>query len=327
MWMGPMSGGFNYQASLREPTFWLGSGTSIELRSFYLDGRKGGSVSLERNLMRKPQGREYFKPHGNAYGLSFFHYKLKDSAWLPPTVSWDEGDYNFLKLYYDRVIPGHFYDQEISTYVSTNFFGSDYKFDKLFIEYKGELDLNRSHFWSWRVAWGYAHGDLPAQDAFYLASVSPLEEFDNLWYRSRGSLPNKWRETGEVYLGGGGNVRGYTDLYLSGSKLFAFNLKWTLPNCLKYVPAQIPYLSEQLNSIQWDIFYDFGSVWSSKNPPRTKDLFHDLGVGLAYKLPYLDQLFGNSYIRFDFPIWLDKSDVLENHFKFRWRFSIGTGVL
>ena len=326
-WIGPQSGRFHYDFSWKEPTFWLGNGTNFKLRSFYLEGRKGGEIGVEKDQIRRPQGREYFQAQGSKYGASIRAYRLKDASWLPPSVLWQRGDLNFASLHYQGLFPGHYYDQELGAYLSTSFFQSDFNFNKIFLEYKGVLDFGFSQNWSWRIAFGYASGDLPAQAKFYLASGSPLEEFDNFWYRSRGSLPNKWRQAGELYLPGGGNLRGYTDQNISGKKLFSLNFKWGIPNYLKLIPAKIPYLTTQLNSIKWEVFYDYGSAWDTKNPPALKDFFSDLGLGLGYKIPLLDQIFKESNIRFDFPFWLDKPKGSDDRFKFRWRFSVGKGVL
>ena len=327
MWMGPQSGRFHYDLSWKEPAFWLGGVTYLNLRSFYLDGRRGGAVSLERNQLRTPGNREYFEAHGSKYGAGIYAYRLKDDRWLPPTVTWQKGDLNFAKLYYQVVKPGRYYDQKFSANFSTDFFRSDFNFNRFFSEYRGELDLGLPFSWAWRVAFGYANGNVSVQSKFYLASASPLEEFDNIWYRSRGSLPNKWRDKGNLYLAGGGNVRGYADQNLAGNKLFSFNLKWSFPNYLKLIPAKIPYLTGELNSIRWDLFYDFGSVWDTKNAPKFENFFSDLGIGLVYRIPYLDQIIPDSRVRFDFPFWVDKPANGEKHFKFRWLFSVGAGIL
>jgi hypothetical protein len=263
IWMGPQSGRFHYAASLKEPTFWLGQVTYLELSSFYQEGRQGGEIGIVKDRLEISEGRHYLPPQGSRYGASVSAYRLTDSRWLPPTVRWENGDLNFGKVFYKGIFPGRYYSQEINTYLSTGFFRSDFNFHKIFLEYKGELDFRFSHSWAWRVAFGYANGNLAAQDRFYLASASPLEEFQNPWYRSRGSLPNQWRNTGDLYLPGGGNVRGYTDRNNSGSRLFSFNFKWAIPNYLKQIPIDIPYLSTQLNGIGWDLFYDFGSVWDT----------------------------------------------------------------
>ncbi len=327
LWMGPMSGRFHYDVSWKEPSFWLGPVTYLNLRSFYSEGRQGEEASLEKVNLRIPGYREYFEPQGSRYGVGIYTYRLKSERWLPPAISWDSGDLNLIKAHYLGMFPGRYYDQEFSAEFSTDFYRTDFNLHKLWLEYKGELDLKISQVWSWRVSFGYANGKLPVQDRFYLASASPLEEFANSWYRSRGSLPNKWREEGNLYMPGGGNVRGYTEMILSGQKLFSLNFKWAFPNYLKLIPARVPYLSEQINSLKWDLFYDFGSVWNSDDPPPWKDFFHDAGIGLVYEIPYLDQIFSDSRVRLDFPFWLDKPQVGEKHFKFRWLFSMGGGIL
>jgi outer membrane protein assembly factor BamA len=128
-------------------------------------------------------------------------------------------------------------------------------------------------------------------------------------------------------LTGGANVRGYTELSLSGERMFGINFKAGLPNPFKLIKPQLAVVSEQFKSIKFDFFYDFGSVWNTDDPPPLKNFYNDAGLGLVYETPYLDQIFSDSQVRLDFPFWLDKPQAGEKHFKFRWLFSIGGGIL
>ncbi len=323
MWEGLQSGKFNYEATFSEPTFWLGTGTNVQLESYYLDGRMGWEASLWRDMMR---GFFSQNRRGVIFGTKFRQILLKEDNYLPFVPAWSSGKINLVNFFLSYRKPWRFFATEGKVSLGSTTFGSDFTYSKSWAEVKGSWSGIPQHTFSLRATGGYASGLVTLQDKFYLASSSPLEEFDNPWYRSKGTLPNEAKEKAHLYLPGGGNVRGYLNQNQAGNKLLAFNLKWEYPNPTSYIPWRIPYVTKELNSIRTDLFFDFGNVWSTSGVPKFDDFGADLGLGLSYKIPYLDQLLLENQIRLDLPLWVDNPKGNENQFKFRWIFSLGSGI-
>ncbi|EQB62926.1 MAG: aminopeptidase N [candidate division Zixibacteria bacterium RBG-1] len=323
LWEGLNSGKFNYEAAFHEPALWLGTGTNFQLKSYYLDGRAGWEASLWRDLMKgfQPQTRR-----GTTFGAKFKQVLLKDGNYLPVGSDWSSGKINLVNFFFTYRKPYRLFSTDAKISLNSSTLGSDFAYSKSYAELKGSWWGIPGHTFSARIAGGYSSGSVPVQDKFYLAGASPLEEFDNPWYRSKGTLPHDWKKNAHLYLPGGGNVRGYLNQNVSGNKLLALNLKWGFPNPLSLLPHNIPYVSKELNSIKPEVFFDFGNVWDTKRAPQFNDFASDLGVGLSYTIPYLNQLLLENQIRFDFPLWVDNPKGSENQVKFRWIFSLGAGI-
>jgi hypothetical protein len=194
--------------------------------------------------------------------------------------------------------------------------GSDFNFAQTSLEILNKLWDNYS---DWEIDLrffaGYSEGDVPLQYLFNLSGANSWGEFQQSFYRSKGSLPYPWRRNGHLYKKGGGNVRGYT-LYdnnnILGRRIMAFNLDITMANPLEllYIPV--------IEDMKPVFFTDIGEVWD-KTMPTLRTFKKSIGFSIIWDSEYhLDYLFNLERVQLDFPLWLSDVSKNEKNIEFRW---------
>jgi hypothetical protein len=297
VWLKPYSRLVDFDFFYSTPFYSIGDLFWTNCRLYTLDGRQGGHFSLSRLFTNKSYGE-----------VGVANHLLYDDTYL--MSPWSEGTINslFLNLQYGQLL---------SLSLMTSLFGSRFDFSQIFVEGLKTYGDNRS---SWqldiRLFTGYSDGSVPNQYLFNLAGDNSWEEFQQPFYRSRGSLPYPWKRAGNLYKQGGGNVRGASfSPIITGLNIAAVNVDLRLPTpwrswAFPVIPAIDPYL-----------FIDAGQVWN-KTVPGIDDFKRSFGIGLNWVAwGWLDYFFRLKQVRFEVP-------VLVSHLpqdKFRWliRFDFG----
>lgn len=313
LWYGPMSKKVNYDLNFETPLRRWGKLTSLTFTSSFLEGRTektfGFKKTVRKSLFRQPAWD---------FVLNFSHFDVLDTNYvLDP---WEKGKTNTVQvsLSYrtqDRALKRHWHLQ----YRSTTF-ASDFNFDKVELTLKEEVGSRSDWGLAIRFYGGYSGGQLPLQEKFYLAAASPLENFYDPWYRSRGTLPTKWHEQGHLQKGGGANLRGYLDKNQVGQRLLAANLQLAYPNPLRPLIKALPFVGKIFSRINTYAFFDAGDV---REDDFDFSLKYDAGLGFLWKFPFLPPRLDPVSIRVDFPIYVNRPRWDEKAFEFRWL--VGTG--
>jgi hypothetical protein len=299
------------EISYRTPCYTISDNFWLDLRLYHLDGREGGSCGLTSQL-----SHDYLKTFEYGFGLT--GHRVFNSVYL--MAPWDENDVTTLFLNF-KTAANYSYSwkrkYEVSVFTHTSFLGSAYDFSQIYLE-ASRIFSSTSSDWEAviRCYTGYSQGRVPAQFQFNLSGANGWEEFDEPFYRSKGSLPFPWRKNGHLFKAGGGDVRGAS---LSGmptpildNKIIAGNLDLVIPNPIRFTNLFV------LRDLTTYIFADIGSVWSG-SIPALNQFQKSAGFGLMLPMgKWADFLFNLKSIRMDFPLWIGNIDADQDQLKFRW---------
>ncbi len=299
------------EVSYRTPFYAIGNNVRFDLSLYRLDGREGGSCGLTGQL-----SQNYLK--SLEYGLGLTGHHVFNPSYL--MAAWDENDVTTLFLNFKTAANyRHSWRKkyEVTVFTHTSFLGSAYGFAQIYLEASRIFSNARSDWQAvLRCYTGYGKGRVPAQFQFNLSGANGWDEFNEPFYRSKGSLPYPWRKNGHLFKAGGGNVRGAS---LSGSptpildnKIIAGNLDIVIPNPLRYSSLFM------LRDLTTYVFADIGSVWSGSMPALGQ---FQKSAGFGLQLPmgkWADFLFNLKSIGMDFPLWIGNLAVNKDHQKFRW---------
>jgi hypothetical protein len=300
--------------SYQTPFYSINPKTWFYLRLYRLDGREGLQCGLLSRVYRS-----YLK--FVEYGMGITSHQVFNSAYL--MAPWDESRVSTLYLNYKRSVAysnGWKNKHKLRVYTHTSFFDDRYKFSQIFLE------TSRT-FWDEHSDWeailrfftGYSQGKVPAQFLFNLSGGNGWDEFSDLFYRSKGSLPYSWRRNGHLYKAGGGNVRGAS---LAGEPASMLDEKIISANCDIMIPNPVRFTNLILLrdlTLYW--FIDAGAVWHQSIPEL--DQFQKT-TGLSFLLPagrWLDFLFNLKNVRLDFPVWIGNKGAEAGRDRLRWLIS------
>jgi hypothetical protein len=147
------------------------------------------------------------------------------------------------------------------------------------------------------------------------------------WYRSKETLPEKWKNSGHLYPPGGANLHGYLFANRDARHIAALNAKVSFGNPVnwtyKKLKVNLGEVNKNLNAITTDAFLDVGRGWNSSKIPPPSSFLADLGVAASYRFPYtwLRSGLGNESVRFYMPLWVSDPPPGEKPWKFRWLFA------
>ncbi|MCK5032139.1 MAG: hypothetical protein KAS18_00865, partial [Calditrichia bacterium] len=312
-WYKTAWGNADFDFSYRTPVDWLGKLTHVYLNAFTIDGRQGGQVSISHLLDKVWSQEPRYKIEA---GLA--NHKLFDDRYLMNI--WDSGDVNTVFINWSSEDSYH-RGWKPKNLMQLNFissvFNEKYNFSQISFEWLYKV-WNSYSDWEidLRLFTGYGDGKTPAQYLFNLTGDNSWGEFQQSFYRSKGSLPFPWRRTGHLYKQGGGNVRGYSlikvNSELYASNIASFNIDISLPNPLDqfYIPV--------IEDIYPVVFSDIGAVWE-KDIPSIKSFKKSFGFSLVWNsYYYVDYLFNLEKVRVDFPIWLSHVPSNTDNLEFRW---------
>jgi hypothetical protein len=272
MWYKTATRRLDFDLDYQTPVGWLGKLSEIHLRLFTLDGRQGGRIGLIHRLSFMGDPKVEMQ-------IGFANHQLFDAEYL--TGRWDRGNVNNLYLSWQRSTSYRGWNpkQNLLVYFHTSIPGSAFQYSQFSFTgnhkfWDGFSDLE----FDVRIFAGYGAYDVPAQYLFNLGGDNSWGEFEQIFYRARGSLPWPWKRNGNLYKSGGAEVKGYS-LYgagsiITGRNALALNLDLKLGN-----PAEniLPYYLRLIHPHVWT---DGGHVWDG-NIPAFKNFKASAGISLT----------------------------------------------
>lgn len=260
-------------------------------RGFRLDGRRGGHVFFEKFV----GDRDWI--------LSINAAELFDEDYVPASL-WESGDDRFLELEY--------YSPVTSVSIQSSLYGSDFSYLRTEVEFRRSTPAGIYLTLDMRAFFGLAVGDPPIQKHFY-AQAAPVEEFENRFYRSRGTLPSSLRTENHLHLDGGANLRGYE---LSGRRAWSLNPSIQFVNPFSLVYHNLFFLSDFVNDFGTIVFADFGAVWMD-GWRDARSWKASTGIRLTHGIPFWPIYFPYHEFILDLPFWLK-----DGGWKTRWKVGI-----
>jgi len=167
---------------------------------------------------------------------------------------------------------------------------------------------------------GVANGNMPYQQMFFLSSGDPYEIWESDLFRSKGTLPDRWKNEGRLFMPGGAGLSGYLDTGLTGTKMLSARLSRELPK--PGLPMRVPILSGELRKISGEIYIISGLVWERGNNPDAGDYLSEAGFKFEYNVPILGRFIEESRIALYLPVWLSDPGAEDDEFEWRWMFSL-----
>lgn len=309
----------DYEFSYSTPLYGLGRQTILEMKSYRLEGRAENSISFTK----RSYDFTLYRPPVHSFTAGFRSNYLFDSRYLPPGIKWDQKYVNVLQLEWS--LQTHLYHSpKLKTNFETSTFGSSWNFSKFYVQGRWPATIIKRYVTLIPYLFGgYAVGSVPAQEQFYLAGASPRQMFENKFYRSRGTLPDRmWRNSAgsrHLYYDGEGSMSGYADSNVFGKKLITINADVLYRNPFRFITDKNIFFLSQFEPY---IFFDAGILWGNDTDLRknmSDHLLMDGGWGLTYQLP-LPAWLGNYNLKSEFPVWVNKPERNgnKNPFAFRW---------
>jgi aminopeptidase N len=231
---------------------------------------------------------------------------------------WSPGDIVTADLSLSQVFTLRFGKIVLQGDLSNATFGSDYQFRRaaagmaLSVAGVGAGEARLS------IKMGRADGNVPLQRRFLLSTADPYDIWDSPLFRSRGTLPDRWKNDGHLYKPGGAGLGGYLDRAISGTRIMSIQLSNDLP--APGLPLNIPIVSAQLSDINPRLYLAGGRVWSIEN--TVDDYLFEAGFVLEYKVPYLDYLITENRLSLHLPLWLSDLSDGDDNLKWRWAFTL-----
>ncbi len=326
---GTRTGAIDFMLGFRLP---LSFPTSLsgffgEYKSY--EGRELVRIGLDTRWSRRLQFPPFFSAR-----LFFQSYELRDSTYiLFARYNWMKerqtvSTINLVLNWSDRL---HWFETSSTLTLSTNFLHSDYSFGRLTFETNNKFPLPLGATLNTRLYYGYSNDRLPPQEAYRLAGGNPMQEFEHFFYASPGTLPVALKREGHIRMPGGGNLRGYSNQDVSGSRIFALNFELYVPMIWKILTPTTKVFRKYFNVTPYG-FYDFGNIesapfyFSSLTSGLIVDkrwaffphaFYHDLGVGILWPLPFPAGA-GRYNLRLEIPFWVNLPRYGEKRGKFRW---------
>jgi len=172
---------------------------------------------------------------------------------------------------------------------------------------------------------GVTPNKLPKATEFYLATVTPIEEFELPLYRSYGILSRNFRQNHSV-PNGGGFMRGYFKNNLSDDLITVLNTEINFGKTFSYLGL----IGKIIGFFNPSFFFDYGNVWANEKEINFNAFKYDWGFSFSL-IPELDTRIeqalsrfnplgslGIQDVRFDFPLYVSHPPAGEKKFEFRW---------
>ncbi len=282
-----------------------------------------GSMELEG---RGAQDAGVFWEGGSRYqgrsirvDLSLRRHYLYDRSYFYGG-GWSSGDINTVELYLNRYLRKRRSKINLEVGLVSSIPGGSYNFTRS----SGRLELTLSGIAGYdtrlEMAAGISNGNVPYERRFFLSSASPYEIWNSPLFRSRGTLPDRWKDDGRLFLPGGGGLYGYLDRGMTGTRMIAARLERDLPQI--GLPVNIPYLSGQIERVNPEIYAASGIVWDKSTRIDINDFLSEAGLVLTYEVPYLDMFISESNVKLYMPLWVSEPTEGEEDLEWRWLFSI-----
>ena len=301
-WAGLNNGTLNYIAGYNNPLFGVSPDLNFYIRSLEIEGRGGQESGL------------YFVKDDYDVDLTVRRYYVFDPEYIYGN-NWSDGNINTIEAGFNKINRFRFTMLTYGASVEASLRGSDYDFSRVFAKCDFELLDVFGNNTRLRLKIGMSDGDVPFERKFLLSSADPMEIWNSPLYRSKGTLPDEWKNKGRLFMPGGGGLYGYFKSGLTGEKMLTAKLERDLPRIK--MPLSIPILSAQLRRVSWQMYAGSGLVWDMVEEFKPENFLSEAGFAFSYDIPYINRLIDESRVRLFLPIWL--SDPSENADKFAWR--------
>jgi len=247
---------------------------------------------------------------------------LFDASYLVFPGYWDRGQIYSIDATFTKNRSGRYADLAWSSALMAAIPGSDYRFSsaELLMAFKAKFSANNNL--SLNLFGGFAEGEVPSQNRFYLAEAQPAAHFDSKWYASKGTLPDDFRRKGQLFLTDAVAMPGYLYLYPGGLKKLAGRLAFlvTNPALLFDLPENV--ITENLRKIEYKIYFAHGAVWDDPGLVKSGDFLSEAGLQISYEVPYWERFFGKERLHFYLPLYLSDPKAGASSWHFRWAISI-----
>jgi hypothetical protein len=307
----------DYEFSYLTPLYGLGKQTVISWQSARLEGRSENQIRLARRMFTQT----LYRPPIYDVSIGFRSSFLFQENYLPPGMVWEKGRVNTVALSWSFQ-PSLYNSAEGTATLEMSTFGSEWNFSKFSFSYQCPVVLKRNVLASRiRIFGGGISGNAPVQEQFYLAGASPRQMFENKFYRSAGTLPDRlWLNQGASHLhyDGDGNLTGYADARVSTRYVAAANLNLLFVNPFRFIKSNLFFIAQ----FEPYLFSDGGITWNqaSELDHWRKLILLDAGAGFRYTLP-VPAWWGRYAVKTDFPFWVNKPGLnatKKNQWAFRW---------
>jgi len=302
-----------------------GSEFKIRLSSSIREGYHNHGISINKRWEHPSDFRKYWEV-SVAYNLE----KRFDHEYTLFPELWSDQWKGIVKpsLHYQTLNRAGFFNMDLQSRLNT--------IENLF--YTASLSVSQQILlgsnWQLRFrTYGEIVGEGPHPE--YLISRSSGSEITTLerpMIRSKGTVPVRWAQSGNVHFSAGPNLRGYTRedvfskvegtprLYTSA---LTFNMEFDFPNPFQASIRNIDYISEFLTFRSY-LFTDTGTFYGNADT-NLNGIYSNTGAGIAltFNIPdYLGKPRG-FVIRYEVPFWLSDPGNEEN---WKWRHLLGLGA-
>lgn len=311
--LGLQNGKVNHSLGYENPLYGINPEIHYYLRTTELDGR--GLQVAGLSFLRSGERRGNLK----RAVLSARRRYVFDDEYIYGD-GWSRGDVNTIELKLERRLRRSFSRINLDASLVTSIPGGNYDFTRadagLSITLTGipGKDINIG------IKAGIANGSVPNQQKFYLSSADPYEIWESPFFRSRGTLPDRWKDEERLFKPGGAGLYGYLDRGLTGTRMVSLKISKELSSIR--LPVRVPVLYRQLMRVSPQLYFASGLVWERGHNPEFNDYLSEAGLTLAYDVPYLNRLVDESRITLYLPLWLSDPADGDGKLEWRWLFSI-----
>ncbi len=305
----------NHDAGYTDRFFEINPNLQYYFRSRELEGRGRQEIGIYWDRS--------FRWSGNFFrmDLSLNRNYQYDSEYIYG-VGWSAGDVNTIEFNLTKQLRKRLSEVRFQTSLISSIPGTKYDFTRI------EADLTftllgivgndtRIH-----LKGGISDGGVPLERRFSLSSADPYEIWESPLFRSKGTLPDKWKDDGYLFKPGGAGLYDYFDRELTGTRMVSVKLERDLPR-MRF-PISIPYLSREIGRIAPAAYLASGYVWDEPENMKINDFLSEAGLSFDYSIPYLNLFISENELTLYLPLWLSDPALDENRFEWRWLFSITT---
>jgi hypothetical protein len=293
--------------------------TDISASAYKLDGIKSFEIKINKILT------PWFPYLGEIQTSSIFYsfQQLVENDLPFGNVLWDRGAVNKCGASYSIIHDNS--HQTKFTITGELSFNSITNYSRIKLEYNQTFDYLP---FSFRIFTGFTSNTPPLQEKFYLASANPVEQLSNPLYRSILFLNKNFQKDANLNMAGGGNISSKTKNLITGNNLASFNIE-TKTVSMDNLGIDIPVVSE----FKILAFANFSNIWDSGYKDIDeffRDFYVESGFSVVFNPFYNDNILTgiiselkNINIKFNFPLFINRTPKNEQYFDWRWNISIG----
>ena len=318
--IGTLNGKIDYQIDYKNIFSFDMPGLTWEFSSGERDGR--GEQSLGISYAQEQPGTTSKLQTSIFLNRSY----LFDEDYLVYPAHWDRGQIYSVDAKFGKSRSWRHVEMSWSSGLTAAIPGSDFRYSAADLAMGLKAKLAAHNNLSLDLFGGFAEGEVPAQDRFYLAEVQPAAQYDNKWFASRGTLPGKIRGRGHLFLTDAVSMPGYLYAYPTGLKKLAGRFAFQIPNPALVFELRDDAVTRNLRKIDYEVYIAHGAVWDDPGLARSGDFLTEAGLQISYEVPYWERFFGKEKLYLFLPLYLSDPRAGDDSWHFRWAVSI-SGLL